>query len=407
MPFPFLHHRQPWRGLPREAYHAPDLYAAELQRFWHGGWLYAGPEADLARPGAFFTVPLDSAPLLVVRGDDGVVRAFHNVCTHRGTLLCPDEHGQVGRAFVCHYHQWAFSRQGELLACRGMPPGQAVGELGLLPVHAVAVAGMVFVSAAGTPPDFSAARTALSAAEVQGFRRAKVARHIDYEVRANWKLVWENNRECYHCDANHPEYIKANFDIHEGERATAEVESRLAAIAARSEAYWASEGLSVKHTQAGLARFPDPDTGAWCSSSRTVMVEGYESESLDGKRVAPLMGDCQSPEAGVLRLRALPNFWCHASCDHAVITRLLPAGPRLTLARVTWLVDQDAVEGVDYQLDRVLPFWQRTSEQDWRLCELAQRGVDSIAYRPGPLSPTREYNLEAFLRWYCRRMGDG
>jgi Rieske 2Fe-2S family protein len=71
---------------------------------------------------------------------------------------------------------------------------------------------------------------------------------------------------------------------------------------------------------------------------------------------------------------------------------------------VTWLVDGEAREGVDYRLEELLPFWQHVSEQDWRLCELAQQGVGSTAYRPGPLSRLREYNLLAFLRWYLRKM---
>jgi Rieske 2Fe-2S family protein len=116
------------------------------------------------------------------------------------------------------------------------------------------------------------------------------------------------------------------------------------------------------------------------------------------------MGDYRDAATGVLRLRTLPNFWCHASCDHAVTTRLLPAGLHLTRVRVSWLVHEDARAGVDYALESLMPFWQLTSEQDWALCERVQRGVDSRAFQPGPLSSTREYNLEAFLRWYLRQL---
>src|SRR5262249_51873965 len=148
------------------------------------------------------------------------------------------------------------------------------------------------------------------------------------------------------------------------------------------------------------ATFPEGDT--WFSATRTVLADGYETESLDGGRVAPFMGAYRDAGVGVLRLRALPNFWNHGSCDHAVTTRLLPAAPGLTRATVFWLVDRDAREGLDYRLDRLLPFWQLTSEQDWHLCAMTQRGVDSSAYQPGPLSRDREYNLEAFHRWYLR-----
>jgi Rieske 2Fe-2S family protein len=116
------------------------------------------------------------------------------------------------------------------------------------------------------------------------------------------------------------------------------------------------------------------------------------------------MGDYTDPDVGTLRMRTMPNFWNHSSCDHGVTTRLLPAGPRLTKARVLWLVDQDAVEGRDYSLDDLLPFWQLTSEQDWEICGNQQRGVESSAYRPGPYSRYKEYNVDRFVRWYLKKL---
>jgi Rieske 2Fe-2S family protein len=239
-----------------------------------------------------------------------------------------------------------------------------------------------------------------------GFDRAKVAHAIDYRVVADWKIVWENNRECYHCDFGHPQYVRSNFDSAEGERDTPAARSAHAAALARAEPFWQAKALAVRHAEGGLFRFPDPDdpNPFPVSANRTVMVEGYESESMDGRRVAPFMGSLRAAEVGVLRLRAVPSFWCHASCDHAVLTRVMPAGRGATGVRVTWLVEGSAREGADYTLERLLPFWQLTSEQDWGLCERVARGVNSPAYRPGPLSRTREYNVEAFYRWYLSRM---
>jgi Rieske 2Fe-2S family protein len=125
---------------------------------------------------------------------------------------------------------------------------------------------------------------------------------------------------------------------------------------------------------------------------------------MDGRQIAPLMGDYAKPTVGTLRIRTLPNFWNHSSCDHAVSTRLLPAGPNATHARVIWLVAQDAVEGKDYQLEELLPFWQLTSEQDWQICETQQRGVRSRAYTPGPYSKYKEYNVDGFVRWYLKKL---
>ena len=116
------------------------------------------------------------------------------------------------------------------------------------------------------------------------------------------------------------------------------------------------------------------------------------------------MGDYTGYDIGTLRVRTVPNFWCHASSDHVVLTRLLPAGPECTRVTVQWLVGRDAIEGRDFQIDRLIPFWKLTSEQDWDLCERNHAGVRSPAYTPGPYSLAREYNVAAFVDWYCDRM---
>lgn len=397
--------RRAWHGLPREFYHTPELYALELDHIWRSGWLFAGFTCEVPNPGDYLTLSVDTDPLVVIRGEDGQIRAFHNVCRHRGMLLCHSEHGHA-RRIVCPYHQWTYSSRGELLSCRGMHPGIDTRELGLQPVQVESVAGLIFVSLSRNPPPFAPVRE-LYASQVgpQGLDRARVAHVIDYNIAADWKVVWENNRECYHCDVNHPEYIRSNYDTLEAERATPEAQARMAAVVAASEQRFAQMGLDVAHRRGGIAPFPDPVNNVWYSATRTVLAPGFVTESLDGAPVAPLMGDYPSPDVGVLRLRALPNFWGHCSCDHAAITRLLPAGQRKTQARVYWLVNQTARPGSDYDLDRVLPVWQRTSEQDWQLCEMTQRGIDSSAYQPGPLSQHRERNVEAFFEWYLTRLG--
>ncbi len=398
---------RPGHGLSREFYSDAEVYDAELDRIWRSGWLFAGHTCEVAEPGDYFTFMVGPDPVVVLRDDGGTIRAFYNICTHRGTLLCQQQAGRVGRAIVCPYHQWTFSRNGSLMACRGMHEGIDKSALGLQSIHVETVAGMIYVSLASKPIDFGPAREVLTAALPHDFERAKVARAIDYEIQANWKIVWENNRECYHCDVNHPQYVKANFDNAEAEQNTETRRKALSEAAARSAVQWSAEGVSVTHQRGGLALFPDAENNIWCSASRTVLSDGYESESMDGRRVAPLLGKFTNPDVGTLRLRSLPNFWNHTSCDHAVTTRLLPTGQRSTQARVIWIVDRDAREGQDYQLDKLLPFWQLTSEQDWQLCEMVQRGVDSTAFRPGPLSKLWEYNVEAFFAWYLRRMSTG
>jgi len=399
--------RRDGHGMPRAFYHNEALYSAEVRAIWHGGWLFAGFAFEIPKPGDFLTLTVDGSPVLVIRDDQGVVRAFHNVCRHRGTQLCRKESGHV-RTIVCPYHSWTYSREGDLIACMGMHEGVDRSQLGLRRLHTEVVAGLIYVSLATDPPAFDGLRERFEATgRPQGFDRARVAKVIEYEVAANWKLVWENNRECFHCVQCHPQYVKANFDAYEEAYASAATREKMAAAIARTETTWAEQGIAITHPRGGLAPFPDPDRNMWYAADRTVLTEGFDTESMDGRRVAPLMGDYGDADVGVLRMRSMPNFWVHGSCDHAVAARLLPAGPQRTIVRSYWLVDQDAREGDDYQLERLLPFWNLTNEQDWEICKWQQKGVDSIGYEPGPLSQRKEYNVDAFIRWYLQQMRTG
>src|SRR5688572_26257877 len=204
--------RVPGHSLPGEFYTCEAVYGAEIARIWRRDWLFVAHSCEIPSPGDYLTFTVDADSLIVIRDDDGRVNALWNVCRHRGTQLCSEQQGRVGR-LVCPYHQWTYGRDGALLSCRGMHEDINAGALGLLRAPLREVEGFIYVSLSDDPPEFDgAAGTIGPMARPQGLNCAKVAKIVDYEVAANWKLVWENNRECYHCNANHPQYIKANFD---------------------------------------------------------------------------------------------------------------------------------------------------------------------------------------------------
>lgn len=394
----------PGWSLPRDFFSAEDIYRRDLDRVWRQGWLFAGHSCEIPKAGDYFTLQVDADSVLVIRADNGQLHALHNVCRHRGSILCDESAGHVSR-LVCPYHQWTYGLDGALLACRGMQDDLDKSQFGLKQVHLEEVEGVIFISLAAEPALFRPAREALAPLlKPQGFRRAKVAKAVDYLVKANWKLVWENNRECYHCNVNHPQYIKANFDHYNADDAAPRIREQMMQAAAKVEARWSAEGLVATRRDTGMTTFPDAERNIWFAANRTPLVEGWVSETMDGQRSAPLMGEYQDADVGTLRMRTLPNFWNHSSCDHGVSTRLLPVGPQLTAIRVWWLVDEMAVEGRDYDLKKLMPFWQLTSEQDWEICERQQRGVNSSAYVPGPYSTYKEYNVEGFVRWYLKKI---
>ncbi len=396
--------RQAGHGLPGEFYRDELVYRADIEQVWRRGWLFAGHSCEIPEPGDYFTLTLDTDSLVIIRDDEGQVHALHNICRHRGTILCEEDCGTVGR-IVCPYHQWSYARDGSLVSSPGMQEDLNKSELGLVAAQLQELEGMLFVSLSDQPPDFEqAAALVRPCFRPQGLKQARVAKIVDYDVAANWKIIWENNRECYHCNVNHPQYTRANFDHYNADDTSDRIQAEIEEANRRSEEKWAREGLAVTHTSTGMAPFPDPDQNLWYSANRTPLVDGYLSESMDGRQVAPLMGDYTDPDVGTLRMRTMPNFWNHSSCDHAVSTRILPAGPQRTLLRVTWLVHEDSEEGRDYKLEELMPFWQLTSEQDWELCERVQKGVQSSSYTPGPFSTYKEYNVDSFVRWYLQQL---
>jgi Rieske 2Fe-2S family protein len=401
---PLVARRQPGWSLPGEFYSDEEVYHHDVARVWRSGWLFAGHSCEIPRAGDYTTLEVDTDSIIVARGDDGAIHGLHNVCRHRGSIICEERAGHVTR-LVCPYHQWTYGLDGRLLACRGMPENLDKTQFSLARVHAREVEGLIFISLAQNPAPFEPTFETLSPLlKPQGFKCARVAKAVDYLVEANWKLVWENNRECYHCNLNHPQYIKANFDHFNADDTTPRIREAINTVVARSEQKWAEAELAPTHKRTGMTLFPDAENNIWFSANRTPLVAGWVSESMDGRQVAPLMGDYQDADVGTLRIRTLPNFWNHSSCDHGVSTRLLPAGPQRTAIRVYWLVDEKAVEGRDYDLAKVMPFWQLTSEQDWQICERQQRGVNSSAYRPGPYSRFKEYNVDSFVRWYLKML---
>src|SRR5258706_10991958 len=137
---------QPGFGLPGEFYGDETVYLAELDKIWRAGWLFAAHTCEIPEPGNYLTFAVGPDPIVVLRGDDGQVRAFHNLCSHRGTLLCQEAEGRVGRAIVCPYHQWTYGRDGKLIGCRGMHDNVDKSDLGLRSVAVELLAGLIYFS---------------------------------------------------------------------------------------------------------------------------------------------------------------------------------------------------------------------------------------------------------------------
>ena len=380
-------------SLPQAFYTDKSLFEADMQAVFQTQWLFVGHSCEVAESGQYFTVKVGREPLIVVRDRHKNLRAYFNVCRHRGSKLALDKAG-CAKALVCPYHGWTYELEGELKAARFMGDSFDKAAYPLVSVQVRELAGLVFVCLAEEPPDFEAAFAAIAPQLApHGLDKAKVAIRDRYTINANWKTIIENNRECYHCQVAHPEFMTANYDagLPGDERDSSDRFTQTLSAAYRR---WESLGLSPKEVS-----FPN---NSWFRVSRFPLKAGIVTESLDGQMTAPLMGSLPSADVGSLRLISLPNFWAHANADYAMTTRVIPINASQTQIEVTFLVHADAVEGRDYNSDNVAAVWRATSEQDWQLCENNYAGICSSAYRPGVLSPAMESSVIGFLEWYLK-----
>jgi phenylpropionate dioxygenase-like ring-hydroxylating dioxygenase large terminal subunit len=323
-----------------------------------------------------------------VRGKDDKLRAFVNVCPHRGSRICASASGHAS-VLVCPYHAWSYELDGRLRAARHMPADFDRSVHGLKPVHLEMIEGLVFISLAERPLSLDKARSAISGAYAPyGWSRARVAHRETYVVAANWKLAVENYLECYHCTPAHPEYSK----LHALERPLDEIADLNAAMEARSVAL----GVKVQTIDHRVAS----STGeASIFTFRYALYDGVKTGAPNGEPVAPLMGAFSDYDGGVTSAHFAPSSFFIAYPDHGVLYRFMPLAPRSSALELVWLVRGDAREGRDYDLDKLTWLWRVTTRADKRITEDAQKGVNSRFYEPGPYSPA-EPNAIAWMAWY-------
>jgi Rieske 2Fe-2S family protein len=380
----WLAERRPGHSLPQPFYGDPDLHALDMALVIERSWLFAAPECDLPEPGAFLTLMVGATSVLLCRDREGQVRAFFNTCRHRGSIVVDAARGRRP-TFTCPYHQWSYDLTGRLVRAPNMGTGFDRGGYGLGRVHCAVIEGLVFICLADTPPDLGAFRAALAPRLApHRLAEARTVAEIVLDEAANWKLVWENNRECDHCAAGHPALMRTlrHFNLMDPSG-----DPEIVAFWTRCEA----AGLPSR-TEAG----PDFRAG------RIPLLPGQRTISPDGRQVvARTLGDVAVDDVGSLRFSLYPGVFAHVHADYAVLIQLLPTGPRGTRVSCRWLVHAKAEEGRDFDRETLLEVWRTTNDEDRVLCERNQRGIDSRGYRPGPYADPSEAQVAGFVDWYC------
>ena len=380
-----LKSRRPGHSLPQGLYNDPEAFAFDLEAIYGRSWLQVGFEVELPKPGSHMAITLGLWPIIVLRDRAGELRAFHNSCRHRGSQVCPDGHGSSAR-LVCPYHRWTYELSGELVHAGRMPNDFDMTEHGLKPIHLANIGGVLFVCLGDDPPEIESFRqqfTPLLAPH--NLADSKLAHESTLHERGNWKLVMENARECYHCATGHPE-LSLSFPVGASGHFDYGEDTSLARFNER---------------MAGLGLDVGPVEGTWWQAMRFALNEGCVSMTTDGRpTVSKLMCEVGDGDIGSLRWSVEPHSFTHACGDYVFMFSALPISPTETVVHSKWLVHKDAVEGVDYDLDRLTHLWTATNLQDRDLVETNQRGVNSPGYTPGPYSVDAEALALRFVDWY-------
>ncbi|MGE0281604.1 MAG: aromatic ring-hydroxylating dioxygenase subunit alpha [Rhizobiaceae bacterium] len=388
--------RKPGYSLDRPFYIDPDYHQVDLETIWYKDWLFAGHDCEIPNAGSYFTLQVGAYAVVVVRGEDGRINALHNSCRHRGSRVCTEHRGSSAK-LVCPYHQWTYDLEGKLLYARQMGDDFDRSKFGMKPIACESAGGYIFICLAEKPADFAPFRAAMEPYFLpHRIGEVKIAYESTIIEKGNWKLVWENNRECYHCAANHPELCKTypeaptmtGVDDVDTDPEITEHWEKCETAGLPSRFLLDSEG------QFRMMRMPlQRDAVSFTMSGRKA-VQMRLSDSINMDRI------------GSLLMFHYPGIWNHILTDHAITFRVTPLSATETAVNTKWLVHKDAVEGIDYRLEDLIHVWTETNDEDRRIVEENARGIHSPAYEPGPYSMIHEGGVAQFVEWYSKFMQD-
>jgi Rieske 2Fe-2S family protein len=361
-------YRQGATTLPGRYYTSAEVLQEEQEQIFRRHWISIGRTAELPSPGDYRTVDIGGDSLIVLRDQQGTLRAFFNICRHRGTRLCTSEQGRVSETIQCPYHAWTYALDGRLVGAPHMHEVEGFQKADY-PLHRAALAewqGFLFVNIARQPPPFATAFAPLG----NRFDRFNLpalvtVRRVVYDVRANWKLIAQNYSECLHCPTIHPE-LSAKLPYTSG-----------------------ANDLVDGRFLGGYMEIKAPN----------------ESATMTGRACGLPLGDLPADDRARAYFYTLfPGMLLSLHPDYAVYYTVWPRSPGESRVQCEWMVHPDSPRAPGYNIGDAEEFWDRTNRQDWDVCERSQLGVASSRYEPGPYSP-RESMAAAWDREYLRQMG--
>jgi phenylpropionate dioxygenase-like ring-hydroxylating dioxygenase large terminal subunit len=348
-------------SLPARYYTDPDYFRAELEWLFLNSWFHAGRAEEIPASGQFVVREIAGESLILFRDDRGAVRAFHNVCRHRGTQLVSECSGRFSATIQCPYHAWTYNLGGCLVAAPHMEgtDGFRLEDYPLAPVATGLWDGHVFLNIAENPASLASQLDGLDARFAPwGMEQLRSAKRVVYDVAANWKLIIHNYSECLHCPGVHPALQKLSH-------------------------YLSGENEPASPSYLG---------------GRMRLREGIGTFSYDGLLRHGCLPDLEGDDRRCVYFYAvLPNLLLSLHPDYVMVHTLWPRSADRTEMTCEWLFHPEAMARADFDPVDVTEFWDLTNRQDWHVCEQMQKGLRSRAYRPGPYSH-REELLHGFDR---------
>jgi Rieske 2Fe-2S family protein len=360
--------------LPGASYVDEDVFRAEQERILEQSWFCAVRAADLDKPGAFRTVQVGRESIIITRNRKHGIRAFYNICRHRGVKLCMEDKGEAGRSFQCPYHAWTYDFDGKLIAAPNLTkmPDIDRQEYGLVTVPVREYLGYVWVCLADEPPSFEeevigAIGERLGDAQaIEGYdiEHLSLGRRIVYDVKANWKLIIENFMECYHCATIHPELTEVLPEF--------------------------ADGLAAQYFVGHGAEFGEE-------------VQGFTVDGSEGLERIP--GVAEGQDRRYYAITVKPTVFVNLVPDHVIVHRMFPMAPDRTVVECDWLYLPSVVDsGKDVSAS--VELFHRVNQQDFDACERCQPAMSSKVYAGGGVLVPSEHHIGAFHDWVVEKVGD-
>jgi glycine betaine catabolism A len=339
--------------LPPRVFHDPDIFAYEQESWFATTWLCVGREEDVAQPGTYLLARVAEESVMVVRARDGRLRAFNNVCRHRGATILDEPEGVSGRVvrLQCPYHAWIYDLDGSL---RRAPHTEQIedfesAEYGLHSIRLETWQGFVFVNLSAEAPALGDYLADLPAhLERHAVGELRRARRIEYDVSANWKVIAENYSECYHCPGVHPQLN-------------------------RLSPYDQGQNLESK----------GPWAGGWME-----LIDEANTMSTDGASHGrpPLTGISAEDQRRIFYFVLWPNLLISLHPDYVMTHQVWPVDAGHSRVVCEWFFEPETMARPDFDPTDAVDFWDLTNRQDWAVCERQQEGTRSRAYVAGRYS---------------------